>query len=80
MWMSADVRSTVVVLHREVETTIADADHGALEIGITLLSLPDVELAYPPDLAVPSAERIDAELVVEHGEACLVLVAQSGEG
>lgn len=55
------IRCTVGVLHRELTTTVTDQDDGSLELGVTLLGFPYIQLAYPIDLAVPCAERIDTE-------------------
>ena len=54
------VGRTVGVLHRELAATVTDTEECALELGVTLLGFPDVHLTNPPDLTVPSAERIDA--------------------
>ena len=58
-WMCALIRRTITILHRELATTITDADECALELSVTLLGLPNIHLAYPPYLAIPCTERID---------------------
>ena len=78
-WVSAEVRRAIGVLHREVEATVADADDGALELGVALLSLPYVELADPVNLAVPCGERIDAIYLCELSVASFFLIAYARE-
>ena len=58
--MCALVRRSVTILHRELATAVTNAEEGSLELGLALLSLPDIHLADPPYLAVPCSERIDS--------------------
>ena len=75
--MSTLVRSTVGILHRELATTVTDTEQCALELGVALLSLPDIHLTYPPDLTVPCAERVDAVGLCTLGVAGFFLVADA---
>ena len=77
--VGALVGRAVEILHRELAAAVADAEDGALELGVAGLSLPHVELADEVNLAVPRAERIDAIDLGEQAVALLVLILLAGE-
>ena len=43
-----------VGLHGELAAPVANAEYTAFVVGLTLAALVDIELADPPDLAIPS--------------------------
>ena len=75
--VGALVGGTIGILHGELAATVANAEESALEVGIALLSLPDIHLAYPVNLAVPSTKRIDAVGLRELGVAGFFLIANT---
>ena len=77
--VGALVGGTIGVLHGELTATVANAEESAQEVGIALLSLPDIHLAYPINLAVPITKRIDAVGLRELGVAGFFLIADAGD-